>query len=458
LSNQANADAVLDRVEDRALRRRVSGAPDTGLARPKTVEKAFEPGTYTADGGFVFVCHPSPDMLAASYHLLLAELGTEVAPFSVVRSVYAHNPLSWWLICRAADESRADAQSAGFCAYLPLNAQGFAALKRGAINARDPDLHLLAPEGEDPVALYLWAIVAHGLSDIGGKLIGHAIGLDLYESLPMFGTIGTEAGLAALRRSSKSAVDAAALKIGSPFEIKLPQKHVEHQRGLRVWEGVRRTPLENRQPAQRMAHPRLEARVASTADDIAKIFALRAAVFMAEQECPYEEEFDGNDYSGTHILGLVNGAPAATLRIRYFADFVKIERLAVLPRSRRTLIAREVVEHGIALVRRKGYTQMYGQSQKRLVGFWRKFGFEPMTKNAALVFSDHEYVEIAGALAPHAERLTMQSDPYALIRPEGRWDELGVLDRSAGRKSTNPCRVNITASARRKPVAEATQP
>ena len=237
MSNQATAAAVMDRGEERVSLRPVSGTPDTGFARPKTVRKPFEPGTYTADGSFVFVCNPSPDALAASYHLLLAELGNDVAPFAVVRSVYAHNPLSWWLICRAADDSRVEAEAEGFCAYLPLNAQGFAALKRGGINARDPDLRMLARDGEDPAALYLWAIVAHGLSDIGGKLIGHAIGLDLYESLPMFGTIGTEAGLAALRRSSKSAVDAAALKIGSPFEIRLPQKHIEHQRGLRVWVG-----------------------------------------------------------------------------------------------------------------------------------------------------------------------------------------------------------------------------
>ena len=55
----------------------------------------------------------------------------------------------------------------------------------------------------------------------------------------------------------------------------------------------------------------LKAIVASTPDAIQKVFALRAAVFMSEQNCPYEEEYDGNDYTGTHILGLVSGEPAA---------------------------------------------------------------------------------------------------------------------------------------------------
>jgi len=208
------------------------------IARDRELAKSvFEPGTYVADGSFVFVRNPSLDELARSRRLMVAEIGPDVAYLEVLARVCARNPMAWWLIMRAADDSRDGAEPVGFCGYLPLNADGFAALKAGALRARDPDLSLIAPRGEDPVALYLWAIVAHGLSDIAGKLVGHAIGLDLYESLPMFGTIGTEAGLAALRRSSKSASDAAALKIGSIFEIKLPQKHIEHQRTMRVWEG-----------------------------------------------------------------------------------------------------------------------------------------------------------------------------------------------------------------------------
>jgi len=134
----------------------------------------------------------------------------------------------------------------------------------------------------------------------------------------------------------------------------------------------------------------------------------------------------------------VNGEPAACLRVRYFAGFVKIERLAVLPRFRRTLIAKDVVERALEICRRKGYTKMYGQSQMRLVSFWERFGFKPMQKDARLVFSDHAYVEIVGDIAPHPHPLTPESDPLMLIRPEGNWDEPGVLDHSASRPPTNP--------------------
>ncbi len=183
---------------------------------------------------------------------------------------------------------------------------------------------------------------------------------------------------------------------------------------------------------------KLHAIIAATPNDIARIFALRAAVFMMEQVCPYEEEFDGNDYCASHILGFVDAEPAAVLRVRYFADFAKIERLAVMPRFRRTLIAKVVVQTGIELCRRKGYRTLYGQAQKRLVKFWSRFGFVPLQKNVPLVFSDHEYVEIGASLTPHPDPITPMSDPYLIIRPEGAWDEPGVLDGSAARAPTNP--------------------
>ncbi len=184
--------------------------------------------------------------------------------------------------------------------------------------------------------------------------------------------------------------------------------------------------------------PILSAHVAATPDEIQRAFAIRAAVFMTEQFCPYDEEFDGNDFCATHILGFVGDEPAAVLRMRYFASFAKLERLAVLARFRRTLIAKTVVETGIEICRKKGYTTLYGHAQKRLAKFWARFGFEPLLKNTPLVFSDHEYVELAASLVPHPDPITPMSDPYLIIRPEGRWDEAGVLDRSASRAPTNP--------------------
>ena len=39
--------------------------------------------------------------------------------------------------------------------------------------------------------------------------------------------------------------------------------------------------------------------------------------------------------------------------------------------------------------------------------------------------------EMAAEFEPHSDRITMMSDPYLIVRPEGSWEAPGVLDGSA---------------------------
>ena len=72
--------------------------------------------------------------------------------------------------------------------------------------------------------------------------------------------------------------------------------------------------------------PVVTIKLAATSDELLQSFALRAAVFMGEQQCPYDEEFDGNDYTATHVIMYVDGEPAGTMRLRWFQSFCKFER------------------------------------------------------------------------------------------------------------------------------------
>ncbi len=181
----------------------------------------------------------------------------------------------------------------------------------------------------------------------------------------------------------------------------------------------------------------LTTKVVSSAEELMQVFAVRAAVYMAEQECPYEEEFDGNDYCGTHILGLVDGKPAGCVRIRWFAGFAKAERMTVLKPFRGTgigdLIAKRAFEH----VSRKGYRRYYVHAQRRLVRHWEKYGMRP-TSNRIFNFSDHEYVAMVLELEPPEDAITEETDPMILLRPEDDFDHPGILERSAERPATNP--------------------
>jgi predicted GNAT family N-acyltransferase len=181
-------------------------------------------------------------------------------------------------------------------------------------------------------------------------------------------------------------------------------------------------------------------RIARNVQDLMIVAAIRSAVYLAEQDCPFAEEFDGNDLVAAHFIGFVGGEPAACLRIRFFADFCKFERLAVRHQFRQSTIAFRLVREGVKYVKRKGYTRIYGQAQDRLVNFWARFGAKPLGHNRKLVFSDFSYTEMLLEMERDENAITIDSDPYMIIRPEGEWDVPGVLDRSAARPTTAPLR------------------
>ncbi len=168
------------------------------------------------------------------------------------------------------------------------------------------------------------------------------------------------------------------------------------------------------------------------------VTAIRAAVYLAEQDCPIEEEFDGNDLVAAHFIGFVGNEPAACLRVRFFGEFAKVERLAVRHQFRRSRISFKLVQASVEYVKRKGFKKIYGQAQDRLVDFWAHFGAKPLGHNRKIIFSDFSYTEMMLDLEPAADAITLDSDPYVIIRPEGDWDRPGVLDISAGRAATSP--------------------
>ena len=129
-------------------------------------------------------------------------------------------------------------------------------------------------------------------------------------------------------------------------------------------------PAQNVTVARRQSNRRAEIRIARSFDDLLMVYSVRSAVYIAEQECPFAEEFDGNDHCATHFIGFIKGEPAGCIRARFFHDFVKLERLAVLKRFRKSTLAFELVRSGIDLARRKGFRRIYGHSREGQCSTW----------------------------------------------------------------------------------------
>ncbi len=179
--------------------------------------------------------------------------------------------------------------------------------------------------------------------------------------------------------------------------------------------------------------PLLQVRTARSIEDFMRVTMIRSAVYVAEQNCPYEEEFDGNDFCATHIIGYVDGEPVACLRIRYFGGFAKLERVAVRSEYRKTRIAFKIIRAACDHCLRKGFSKIIGHARDELIPLWSMFGFRVPENGRTLVFSEYSYTEMVWEKELPSNAITLETDPYQIIRPEGDWDRPGILEQSAAR-------------------------
>lgn len=188
-------------------------------------------------------------------------------------------------------------------------------------------------------------------------------------------------------------------------------------------------------------HPRaggrLRVRVARTLNDMMEVMTVRSLVYLGEQQCPYDEEYDGNDFAGaTHLILSCGDEPVGCMRIRWFSDFAKLERMALRKEFRGGRTIFMMIREVVRLAEMKGYRKILGHAQSRVAPFWiRHLNGRIRDGRASFQFSDHDYVEIEVDINPPANAINLDSDPMVLIRPEGEWDTAGVLERSVARQS-----------------------
>lgn len=105
-----------------------------------------------------------------------------------------------------------------------------------------------------------------------------------------------------------------------------------------------------------------------------KVFAIRKVVFVEEQECPPELEWEFEDES-THFMATVNGTPAGASRWRKTEKGYKLERFAVLKEFRGQGVGQELVKAVLADLPADA-TYVYLHAQIQAMGLYERFGFE----------------------------------------------------------------------------------
>ena len=339
-----------------------------------------------------------------------------------VQRILHFNPDCMFAVARRSKFDSATPSAEGFIAILPLNELGLQLLALDALNTKNPDTKFLAKPGERPAGIYMWGVYAPGPLAAGMALFMEEIATPQYAGINLYSRPNTDIG----RRFNQVLGLTEGAKIG---EVEAPH--------LWVFPRTPQRPLYDSYSPD-AAPGEIGVTVARSFNDLARVIAVRGAVYLGEQECPYDEEYDGNDLSATHLLGYVGREPAGCVRIRFFADFAKIERMSIRQEFRKTRVAIQLIRATFLFCRKKGYTRIYGHSQARLVNFWTRFGFRVMEGGNGFVFSDFDYVEILAEVERDPDCVTLGADPYVLIRPEGRWDIPGILENSASRPVTRP--------------------
>ena len=340
-----------------------------------------------------------------------------IAKTEEVFKVARYNPACIMALARRSKFDPKSPTVEGFIAVLPLNALGLRILALGTFDGTKPDLRLLARPDERPAGVYIWCVYLPGALAAGMALLMERLSTDQNAGVNIYARAVTEDGKRfsqVLGFTQGTAIDG----------IEAPD----------VWVFSRKSasPLYDSYLPQ-SGKKNVGITVARTIDDLMRVAAIRNSVYIGEQECPFDEEYDGNDLSATHLLAYIGDEPVGCLRLRFFAGFAKFERMAIRKEYRKSRAAIHLARAGFKFCQKKGYSRVYGHIQERLVGFWSRFGFRVMENSRRFVFSDFEYIEIVADIEPDAGAVTLEADPYVIIRPEGRWHIPGVLESSASR-------------------------
>lgn len=153
--------------------------------------------------------------------------------------------------------------------------------------------------------------------------------------------------------------------------------------------------------------------------------AVRKQVFVKEQGIPKDKEFDGNDFCSAHVVAYIQKRhrklPIGTMRIRFFSDFVKFERMAVTRNFRKTNVSEAIMQYGFDYVSQKGYRKIYGMCKQELLPRWQQCGYHEIKGADKIEQNGMTLIPICCDIPENARALTIVSHPSLLTAKEGDW-------------------------------------
>ena len=120
----------------------------------------------------------------------------------------------------------------------------------------------------------------------------------------------------------------------------------------------------------------LDIRFAQNNKDMLSCLDLRRTVFIEEQNVPENEEVDGDDPDCDHILLTVSDIPVGAARLKYYNDFIKVQRVCVLKNYRGQGIGSKIINFIIRHVEKNDIrSSVRLGSQIHALEFYKRLGF-----------------------------------------------------------------------------------
>jgi predicted GNAT family N-acyltransferase len=123
--------------------------------------------------------------------------------------------------------------------------------------------------------------------------------------------------------------------------------------------------------------PAYEVRRIGGEQEMTAALALRHEVFCVEQGVPMQEELDGRDSEGLHLVAVSNGDLLATCRLLFVGPTVQFSRLAVRQRERRRGIATALLALADDESRAGGARRLVLHAQTYARALYEAAGYEP---------------------------------------------------------------------------------
>ena len=120
----------------------------------------------------------------------------------------------------------------------------------------------------------------------------------------------------------------------------------------------------------------LDIRFTQNNKDMLSCLELRRTVFIEEQNVPENEEVDGDDPDCDHILLTVSNIPVGAARLKYYNDFIKVQRVCVLKNQRGQGIGSNIINFIIRHVEKNDIrSSVRLGSQIHALEFYKRLGF-----------------------------------------------------------------------------------